>query len=202
MLRIHKKGNSRLQWDKVKDSGNRAAFTTGSQRDTQEGKGRFDLIPAAVLTRLAQHYENGALKYGDNNWQKGQPLQQYYNSAMRHLLAIGQADMSEDHFAAAIWNIAAMIHHIDAMLDGTLPKELDSFGILDAIADTEATQKLQAYTTPDTWFSTGYTQFRVIASGDIPDDFTLPEYKNPNDITRFKQHVTQKLGDHDDTWKL
>lgn len=145
MLHVKRDRRSKLQWDKVQDTGKRSSFGTGSQRDTQEGKGRYDLIPSTVLKRLAQHYENGALKYGDNNWQKGQPLHQYYNSAMRHLNAIKDADISEDHFAAAIWNVAAMIHHIDAMLENTLPIELDSFGIVKAVKDVETFEQIREY---------------------------------------------------------
>jgi hypothetical protein len=187
MLRVNKKGKSRLQWDKVQDSGTRTAFGTGSQRDTQEGKGRYDLIPTSVLHRLAVHYENGAAKYGDNNWQKGQSLAQYYNSAMRHLQAIKDADLSEDHFAAAIWNVAAMIHHIDAMIDGTLPQELDSFGIVAAVKEQETFEQLREYynePVPHSIFPMGTSQWiPVVASGVMPD-VPLP---SPFDEDRFKE---------------
>lgn len=36
----------------TKDSGQREAFSTGSQRDSREGKGRYDLLPANVLGYL------------------------------------------------------------------------------------------------------------------------------------------------------
>ena len=194
MLRVSKKGKSRLQWDKVQDSGTRSAFGTGSQRDTQEGKGRYDLIPTSVLHRLAQHYENGALKYGDNNWQKGQPLNQYYNSAMRHLGAIKEADLSEDHFAAAIWNIAAMIHHIDAMIDGTLPVELDSFGIVAKVKEQETFEQLREYfddPKPRAVFPSpvGTKWIPTIASGMIPDEPLPMPFKEPE----HKLYRTAKL---------
>jgi hypothetical protein len=47
----------------LKDSGQRSVYNTGAQRDNQEGKGRFDLIPFQGLMRLAKHYEAGAKKY-------------------------------------------------------------------------------------------------------------------------------------------
>lgn len=170
MFHVNKKGKSRLQWDKVQDTGTRSAFGTGSQRDTQEGKGRFDLIPSTVLRRLAQHYENGALKYGDNNWQKGQPLKQYLNSAMRHLLAIEECDLTEDHFAAVIWNIASMIHHIDKMLDGELPVELDSFGFIEAIQKEEQELQLTQYQYESKeWSPNTYTWIPVTMSGQMDD---------------------------------
>lgn len=145
MLHVNREAKSKLQWDKVKDSANKTAFGTGSMRDTQDNKGRYDLIPSSVLKRLAQHYENGARKYAERNWEKGQPLHQYYNSALRHLEAIKDADISEDHFAAAIWNVAAMIHHIDAMLVDDLPESLDSFGIVKAIKEHDTFEQIREY---------------------------------------------------------
>jgi hypothetical protein len=53
----------------VKDSGKRQEFSTGARRDISTGKGRFDLLPPYAITRLAQHFENGSLKYGDRNWE-------------------------------------------------------------------------------------------------------------------------------------
>ena len=133
MFTINRKGKSVLEWDKVVDSQNKEAFDSGSMRDSQAMKGRYDLIPTGPIHRLAQHYENGAAKYAERNWEKGQPLHQYYNSAIRHLQSLKDADLSEDHAAAAVWNIVAMMHHIDAMLCGTLPDHLDSFGIVKAL---------------------------------------------------------------------
>ncbi len=76
--------NNRKRYDSVKDSGERREFSTGSVRDVRKGKGRFDLIPPCALLLLAQHYENGAVKYGDRNWEKGQPLSSYVDSMLRH----------------------------------------------------------------------------------------------------------------------
>lgn len=204
MFRVNKKGKSRLQWDKVQDTGTRTAFGTGSQRDTQEGKGRFDLIPAVMLRRLAQHYENGALKYGDNNWQKGQPLNQYWNSAMRHLLAIQDGLLDEDHYAAVIWNVACMIHHIDAMLDGKLPESLDSFGIIPAIKEQETMQQLKEFfyddDKPRTILPGHLTWTPVVLSGQMDDRVNeaikgnLTEKYKAWDKDRFS-----KLGDMDDS---
>jgi hypothetical protein len=109
----------------VKDSGKREKFATGSVRDTQVGKGRYDLITPIGLRRLAQHYENGAHKYGDRNWERGQPCSRYLNSALRHLQNILEGDDSEDHLAASAWNVFAIIHTQEMCRRGTLPKELD-----------------------------------------------------------------------------
>lgn len=113
------------EFDEVKDSGERQQWSTGSQRDAQEGKGRWDLIPFLPMERLAQHYENGAKKYDDDNWKKGQNLRQYVNSAMRHLFKMAEGWTDEDHAAAVMWNAAAFIWTKDAIDRGELPAELD-----------------------------------------------------------------------------
>ena len=121
----------------VKDSGAREEFSTGSRRDTQDGKGRFDLISPIALRRLAVHYENGSRKYGDRNWEKGQPLGRYVSSGMRHWLALLEGDHSEDHAAAVAWNAFAFIHTADAIARGTLPAELDDIGFVNVTTITE-----------------------------------------------------------------
>lgn len=98
-------------YEKVKDSGNRQKFESGAVRDIQEGKGRFDLIPPIAIKRLAKHYENGSKKYGDRNWEKGIPVSRCMDSCFRHLYNYMAGDYEEDHLAAAMWNIAAIMHY-------------------------------------------------------------------------------------------
>ena len=112
-------------WAIVQDSGVREEFTTGSRRDTQVGKGRYDLLPFYALDRLAKHYENGAVKYGDNNWKKGQYLMRYLSSALRHLTKWAMGFREEDHLAAALFNIAAIIETEMMIENGKLPQALD-----------------------------------------------------------------------------
>ncbi len=114
-----------MEFNEVKDSGQRQEFQTGSKRDTRDGKGRFDLIPPYALKRLAQHYENGAKKYGDRNWEKGQPLARYLDSAIRHAYAYLGGSRDEDHLAAIAWNAIAVIESEHRIQLGILPKELD-----------------------------------------------------------------------------
>ena len=175
---------------KIKDSGTRREFDTGSVRDAAGGKGRMDLLPvfaleklqsfafsgkligflesirktgwleepseelilsswmchyrairgydrdyliaAACLTlwaldeeesgckpsikilasempwigmiRLSKLYEAGCLKYGDRNWEKGQPVWVYLDSGARHLAKHMAGWTDEDHLNAAAWN--------------------------------------------------------------------------------------------------
>ena len=109
----------------IKDSGKRQVFETGSRRDTREGKGRWDLLPFYGLREVAQHYEGGSVKYGDRNWEKGQPLSRYIDSAIRHLMKTMANLQDENHAAAAAWNILCFIETKKRIELGVLPKELD-----------------------------------------------------------------------------
>jgi hypothetical protein len=95
----------------TKDSGKREEFPSGMVRDTQDGKPRYDLIPTEGLRRLAKLYTRGAVKYGDNNWQKGQPLSRAYASLFRHLIQWREGDRTEDHMAAVAWNAMAIMFY-------------------------------------------------------------------------------------------
>jgi hypothetical protein len=112
------------EYDTVMDSGERQEFDTGSIRDTRKGKGRFDLLSPISITRLAQHFENGAVKYGDRNWELGQPVSRYLDSAIRHCYKYLEGHREEDHMAAAMWNIHAIMHTEEMVCRGRLPKEL------------------------------------------------------------------------------
>ncbi len=114
------------KFDKVKDSGKRQEFKTGSVRDSNEGKPRFELITPLALHRLAVHYANGSKKYGDDNWTKGQPLRRYIESAERHLFKLKMGFTDEDHESACAWNILAFMHTKMMIEAGDLPKELDN----------------------------------------------------------------------------
>lgn len=113
------------EFDKVLDSGERQEFSTGSRRDIQKGKGRFDLISAHGLMRLAKHYENGAVKYGDHNWSKGQPISRYLCSAFRHMVKYMGGCRDEDHLSAITWNIFCVIDHEERIARGLLDSAMD-----------------------------------------------------------------------------
>jgi len=93
----------------LKDSGERREFPSGAIRDRAVGKGRFDLLSTQMLMRLARHYEAGAVKYSDRNWEKGMPFSVYVDAAFRHLVKYIAGWQDEDHLAAAIWNLAAIM---------------------------------------------------------------------------------------------
>lgn len=110
-----------MNFDCVKDSGTREHFESGSVRDSREGKGRYDLLSPLAMARMAKHLENGAKKYGDRNWEKGQHMSRYFDSAVRHLYRYLEGHRDEDHLSAAVWNINAMIHTEEMVLRCALP---------------------------------------------------------------------------------
>ena len=185
------------EFKEVKDSGKREEFSTGSVRDTSEGKGAPHLIATEVFEvvkeyknspiypqlssgvnllskietllwrynrlvyareeqdliilraidltclaiaedektykytdayrRLAVHYYNGSKKYQKNNWRKGQFVSRYYDSAMRHLWAYQDGKREEDHLAALLWNLVAIVQTKIDVEKEILPQELDDF---------------------------------------------------------------------------
>lgn len=130
-------------FDHVKDSGERRDFGTGSVRDVRTGKGRYDLLPPVAIKRLAQHFENGAVKYGDKNWELGQPLSGYLDSGLRHGFNLLELKVDEDHASAAIWNFVAFLCTAEWIIDGRLPRDLDDIGFCDALEEAREDRDLE-----------------------------------------------------------
>jgi len=108
----------------LKDSGARESFTTGAVRDTDEGKGRPELISPIFLKRLAILMEKGAKKYSSRNWEKGMPVMRYVSSALRHINSWLEGHRDEDHLIAAVFNLMALVHVLEMIDRGLLPREL------------------------------------------------------------------------------
>ena len=89
----------------IKDSGDRTEFSTGAKRDLHTGKGRMDLLPWDAIMEVSKHCENGALKYGERNVDKGIPVHSFVDSAFRHLAKYMEGWDDEPHLVAAAWNI-------------------------------------------------------------------------------------------------
>lgn len=62
-----------------------------------------------MFLEVAKHFEDGAEKYGENNWQKGIPVRCYIDSAVRHYLKWLRGDDDEPHDRAFCWNILCAI---------------------------------------------------------------------------------------------
>lgn len=89
----------------IKDSGKRTEFASGAVRDMQTGKGRMDLLPWESLIEVSKHCEEGALKYGERNCEKGIPIHSLIDSAFRHLAKYMMGMDDEPHLRAACWNL-------------------------------------------------------------------------------------------------
>ena len=66
-----------------------------------------------LILEVAKHFEEGAKKYGENNWQKGIPVNCYLNSAIRHYLKWLRGDKDEPHDRAFVWNLMCCIWEVD-----------------------------------------------------------------------------------------
>ena len=64
----------------------------------------FDLI-----LETSHQFEDGAVKYGDNNWRKGMPTSVFLDSAIRHLLKFLRGDTDERHDRAFVWNCMCLV---------------------------------------------------------------------------------------------
>jgi hypothetical protein len=73
----------------------------------------YDEKDATMLLEVAKHFEEGAKKYGENNWQKGIPVKCYIDSAIRHYLKWLRGDKDEPHDRAFVWNLMCCIWEVD-----------------------------------------------------------------------------------------
>ena len=69
-------------------------------------------VPTLVL-EVAKHFEEGAEKYGEYNWQKGIPLHCYIDSGVRHYLKWVRGDIDENHDRAFVWNMLCALWTIE-----------------------------------------------------------------------------------------
>jgi len=102
----------------MKDSGKRTSFKTGAVRETDSGRGYYELLPPEPIRRLAVHYERGAGKYPDRNWEKGMPWSRCTRSLLRHAFQWLAGDNSEDHLAAVVWNAFALMEYEKTYREG------------------------------------------------------------------------------------
>ena len=57
------------------------------------------------LLEVSKHYEEGAKKYAERNWEKGISLHCYIDSGVRHYLKWLRGDKDEPHDRAFVWNM-------------------------------------------------------------------------------------------------
>lgn len=66
-----------------------------------------------MILETAIHFEEGAKKYGENNWQKGLPVNCYLDSAIRHYLKWRRGDEDEPHHRSFCWNVICCVWEVD-----------------------------------------------------------------------------------------
>lgn len=88
--------------------------------------------PLTALLETAVHFEDGAKKYGDNNWRKGIPVKVFLDSALRHYIKFLRGDKDEPHDRAICWNLMC------AMWTAKHKPELDDYRV---VKQTEVMQK-------------------------------------------------------------
>ena len=62
-----------------------------------------------AMLEASKQYEDGARKYGDRNWELGQPLHVFIDSGVRHYLKFRRGDTDEPHDRAFVWNMLGAI---------------------------------------------------------------------------------------------
>ena len=77
-------------------------------KNALDGSELYDEVYTMFL-EVAKHFEDGAKKYGEYNWQKGIPTHCYIDSAVRHYLKYLRGDKDEPHDRAFVWNILCCI---------------------------------------------------------------------------------------------
>jgi hypothetical protein len=241
----------------IKDSGDRTEFATGAVRDLHEGKGRFDLIPLDIVSRifnkefekynpvalekdlkpdyvyravdnfktsgnvttlyvlaycfikkltsenttqgsamykstwefmldLAIHYENGAKKYGENNWQKGIPVHCCIDSALRHYTKYRAGMTDEPHHVAFIWNIITAIYAMEQNRE-----ELDDYTVGTSNTDESYTQ---------VWSKTAPERLIHLSSAD--DWYDYAKNSDVHDFERFIDYLRLYTGTLDNALYL
>ena len=72
----------------------------------------FKTIPKAIL-EVSKHYEDGARKYAERNWEKGIPCHCYVDSGIRHLLKWLDGWDDEPHDRAFLWNMLGLLWTVE-----------------------------------------------------------------------------------------
>lgn len=78
-----------------------------------------------AFMELAKHYEEGAKKYAERNWERGIPTHCYVDSCVRHLLKWYDGWTDEPHNRAVLWNLGGLLWTLNnkANMDD-LPKNI------------------------------------------------------------------------------
>ena len=81
---------------------------------------------ATAMLEVSIHYEQGAAKYGERNWEKGLPVTCYIDSAIRHLLKYIRGDSDEPHDRAFVWNLLCCMWTLEHGFITSEPQEVSN----------------------------------------------------------------------------
>lgn len=94
-----------VELNRFMESGDTLCLTRAIEDFTAcEEKSIYDM-----LMEVAKHYEQGAIKYSERNWQKGIPLHSFIDSGVRHLLKHWDGWRDEHHDRAFVWNMLGAV---------------------------------------------------------------------------------------------
>lgn len=68
---------------------------------------------SGMILEVSKHYEEGAKKYAERNWEAGIPTHCYVDSGIRHLIKWADNWDDEPHDRAFVWNMLGLLWTID-----------------------------------------------------------------------------------------
>lgn len=86
-------------------SGNREYIYEAIRRFSEQ---RYRTMYEAML-EVAKHFEDGANKYAERNWETGIPTHCYIDSGVRHYFKFMKGDTDEPHDRAFLWNMLCLL---------------------------------------------------------------------------------------------
>lgn len=167
-------------------NGKRTEYPSGALRSNRTGRGRYDLISPFGLKRLAIQYEEGGIQKGDRNWEQGFPISRALCSAIGHLMDQLTGDRSEDHLAAASWQLFAAMHFEELIEQGKLPVELNDIPFdANTLPPDTSVERMKFYVIRT---NNTHIWYNILVSDGNAGELCMPK-------AEFLQLVTQ-LGDH------
>jgi len=83
-------------------------YKTGSTRSAKVQGVPYWLVPWEGVRVIAQRFHEGRLKYGAQNWKKGQLRSDILDHAIEHLIRYANGDRSENHLGAVGWAVCTI----------------------------------------------------------------------------------------------
>lgn len=113
--------------------------------------------PVTMFLEVAKHFEEGAKKYGPDNWRKSIPVWCYIDSAVRHYLKWKRGDKDEPHDRAFVWNLLCCIWEVDysPRAKGENGTELKSADFLEKHLHISNEEENVVARNPDKWVRLG-----------------------------------------------